>query len=145
MSDIQVPFAIVSSLISGVAAFAFAWGLLRGRLSALEKEFDDYKVGVAKRFDRLESTSDEHTRTIHQQAVDAATTARRLSDISELKDTMVRADVFNARQNAQDDALAELRISLERKVSISSMPATQVPGPPPMRARAPSRPGGAGR
>lgn len=127
--NVEVPFAIVTSLISGAFAFGAAWTTIRGKVTALEK-----------RLDRAETRGDASAEAIQACAVALKEAATRISDISELKTTAVRADTFRIRMDAQDDSLKELRIAVDRKQSVSTMPVTPPPMPV-MRPRAPSRPG----
>lgn len=127
----DVPLEIVSAVVSGAAAFGAAIGLMRGQLRE-----------QARRLERLETAKDEHAKQLTQALVEATRTAARVSDFAELKHEVVRAAEFTARMGAQDEALAEIRIALDRKVSLSSMTAGGTEGPPlpPVRPRLPSRP-----
>lgn len=129
---VRLPISILVSAFTGVGGFVAAWVKFGGRLASLEKKTD-----------RLEAILDSQAKTLGDARQEVHDAARRISDIAELKDTTVRGDVFKIRMDAQDDALNELRIAMERKVSISTMAAATGGDPsglPPPRPRAPSRP-----
>jgi hypothetical protein len=132
-SSIRLPLSIIVSVASGLATFFAAWGAFRARFSSLEKRVEKVEVISEKHSDSLNSAKQEVTRA-----------AQRISDIAELKETAVTKDLFAIRMSAQDDALHELRLAIDRKVSISSMPRVEPessPGVPGPRPRLPSRPG----
>jgi uncharacterized membrane protein YkoI len=130
----DVPLPIVSAAVSAAVSLGVTYGVFRTRLGNAEK-----------RLEKLETKADAAKDAIHAIELAQQKTAGRVSDIAELKETTVSRDVFRVRMDAQDDVLQELRIAVDRKVSIGSMAAVQpderpAPPPPPMRPRLPSRP-----
>jgi hypothetical protein len=134
MSDISVPWTIVAAL-AGAAA---AWGAMRAEQAGLRRDLAEHKKDTSDRLLRHDNVLDEHGRAIHAIDSAAAEVRARVSNIAELKGIVVSQGEFTARMTAQDDALRELRIAVDRKVSMSAMPAA-APAPA-HRPRAPSRP-----
>jgi len=128
VSDLSIPWSVASSVAASLVGFAAAWGLLRGKVASLTESLAKVEASLLERIRRLESHDDEHAKALQAQAIEATATARRVSDISELKETAVRRDAF-------EDAMRELRIAVDRKASLPTMAATTAPRP-----RLPSRP-----
>lgn len=145
---IRLPLSLLFSAFTGLAGFVAAWVTFRTRLTALER-------GHAKldtRLEKIEEKAEKQKDDLRDAHNDIQAAARRISDIAELKETTVTRELFALRMNNQDDVLNELRISMDRKVSVSAMPATAASTDPrvdprvdraplpPMRPRLPSRP-----
>ena len=143
MSDPNIPLTLFETACSTVFAVGAAWATLRGRIAALKTAHDDLKKlfeerhselkkSLEGRVERIEDQFDVQTKSLGDTKDLLTKTAVRLSDISELKGTVVRADVFEAKMEGVVDALNDLR-AMRTEGSQAGLP--------PVRARQKSRPG----
>lgn len=126
--------------VTALVAFAGAWGLFRGKVTALEQ-----------RMDKVERANEKQETAITQATTELTKAAVRISDFAELKDTVVSQQVFDLRWEVLTTTLQSMQETLNRKVSLSTLAAARgelqppeapsAPVLPPMRPRAPSRPG----
>jgi hypothetical protein len=146
---LEIPASIAISIFAGAATFFGSLGVFRGKLAELDR-----------RLSKVEGQNEKTAEVLSDAKSKIESASRRISDIAELKDTAVTRELFAIRMSNQDETMraqtdmindirTELRIGLDRKVSVSAMavqpydppepPAPRAPLPP-MRPRAPSRP-----